>query len=51
MLSLSESDIIDFSVPELYQGGERVEYNRRKIKWTCSNKKILKIKNLTIKII
>ena len=44
MLSLSESDIIDFSVPELYQGGERVEYNWRKIKWTCSNKKILKIK-------
>ena len=43
MLSLSESDIIDFSVPELYQGGERVEYNWRKIKWTCSNKKILKI--------
>ena len=32
MLSLSESDIIDFSVPELYQGGERVEYNWRKIK-------------------
>ena len=44
MLSLSESDIIDFSVPELYQGGERVEYNWRKIKWTCSNKKILKMK-------
>lgn len=44
MLSLSESDIIDFSVPELYQGGERVEYNWRKIKWTCSNKKILKKK-------
>ena len=44
MSSLSESDIIDFSVPELYQGGERVEYNWRKIKWTCSNKKILKIK-------
>ena len=44
MLSLSESDIIDFSVPELYQGGEGVEYNWRKIKWTCSNKKILKIK-------
>ena len=44
MLSLAESDIIDFSVPELYQGGERVEYNWRKIKWTCSNKKILKIK-------
>lgn len=44
MLSLSESDIIDFSVPELYQGGERVEYDWRKIKWTCSNKKILKIK-------
>lgn len=44
MLSLPESDIIDFSVPELYQGGERVEYNWRKIKWTCSNKKILKIK-------
>ena len=44
MLSLSESDIIDFSVPELYQGGERFEYNWRKIKWTCSNKKILKIK-------
>ena len=43
MLSLSESDIIDFSVPELYQGGERVEYNWRKIKWTCANKKILKI--------
>ena len=44
MLCLSESDIIDFSVPELDQGGERVEYNWRKIKWTCSNKKILKIK-------
>ena len=43
-MSLSESDIIDFSVPDLYQGGERVEYNWRKIKWTCSNKKILKIK-------
>lgn len=44
MSSLSESDIIDFSVPELYQGGERIQYNWRKIKWTCSNKKILKIK-------
>mgnify|MGYP001631185745 FL=1 len=45
MSSLSESDIIDFSVPELYQGGERIQYNWRKIKWSSSNEKILKIKN------
>ena len=44
MSSLSESDIIDFSVPELYQGGERIQYNWRKIKWSSSNEKILKIK-------
>ena len=44
MSSLSESDIIDFSVPELYQGGERIQYNWRKLKWSSSNEKILKIK-------
>lgn len=44
MRSLPESDVIDFSVPELYQGGERIQYNKGKIKWTCSNEKILKIK-------
>lgn len=44
MLSLPESDIIDFSVPELYQGGERIKYNKGKIKWSSSNEKILKIK-------
>ena len=44
MSSLSESDIIDFSVPELYQVGERIQYNWRKIKWSSSNEKILKIK-------